>query len=92
MVFKKADPFKTDKYTRPLTDKELVKTRPASEVLNELGLAVPRPRGRPPLKRTKERITIRLDADILEHFRNSGRGWQGKINKILRDGINKKTG
>jgi len=33
----------------------------------------------------KERITIRLDADILEFFRSEGRGYQSRINKVLRE-------
>lgn len=33
----------------------------------------------------KERITIRLDADILEFFRSAGSGYQSRINKVLRE-------
>jgi uncharacterized protein (DUF4415 family) len=33
----------------------------------------------------KERITIRLDADILEFFRSEGSGYQSRINKVLRE-------
>jgi uncharacterized protein (DUF4415 family) len=32
----------------------------------------------------KERVTIRLDADVLEWFRLLGRGYQARINAILR--------
>ncbi|CAI8411818.1 MAG: hypothetical protein CNE91_04045 [SAR116 cluster bacterium MED-G04] len=43
-------------------------------------------RGRPPMPdgATKERITIRLDRDLVEHYRASGRGWQSMINSDLR--------
>ena len=44
----------------------------------------------------KERITIRLDADILEFFRSEGSGYQSRINKVLREYVAaqryKKTG
>ena len=33
----------------------------------------------------KERITIRLDEDILEFFRAGGSGYQSRINKVLRE-------
>lgn len=33
----------------------------------------------------KERITIRLDADILDFFRSEGSGYQSRINKVLRE-------
>jgi len=33
----------------------------------------------------KERITIRLDSDILDFFRSGGSGYQSRINKVLRE-------
>ena len=33
----------------------------------------------------KERISIRLDEDILEFFRSQGHGYQSRINKVLRE-------
>lgn len=33
----------------------------------------------------KERITIRLDAEILDFFRSAGDGYQSRINKVLRE-------
>jgi len=41
----------------------------------------------------KERITIRLDADIIQHFRNmtaGGGSYQTAINAALREHINSK--
>jgi uncharacterized protein (DUF4415 family) len=35
----------------------------------------------------KERISIRLDKDILEFFRAEGRGYQSRINKVLREHV-----
>lgn len=42
-------------------------------------------RGRPVSKITKEQVTIRLDHDILDMFRSQGRGWQSRINAVLRE-------
>lgn len=41
--------------------------------------------GRPKSATPKVSTTIRLDADILEHFRAEGDGWQSRINAALRD-------
>ena len=42
-------------------------------------------RGRPKAATTKIATTIRLDADIMAHFRAAGPGWQTRINDALRD-------
>jgi uncharacterized protein (DUF4415 family) len=44
-------------------------------------------RGRPPADSPKEPISIRIDAEVLERFRESGPGWQGRINEILRKAV-----
>jgi uncharacterized protein (DUF4415 family) len=48
-------------------------------------------RGRPPLDTPKQQITLRLDQDVLDHFRAGGAGWQSRINAVLREAI-KQTG
>jgi uncharacterized protein (DUF4415 family) len=35
-------------------------------------------------KENKRQVTMRFDADVLEFFRRSGRGWQGRMNTVLR--------
>jgi len=47
-------------------------------------------RGRPPAAVTKERITIRLSADVLAHFKATGPGWQTRINATLRKAMGSK--
>jgi uncharacterized protein (DUF4415 family) len=34
--------------------------------------------------RTKEQLTIRIDSDVLAWFKQQGRGYQTKINTLLR--------
>ena len=41
-------------------------------------------RGRPPSAAPKEAIKLRLDPDVVEHFRATGPGWQTRINATLR--------
>ena len=47
----------------------------------QLGKAVVR-RGR-----RKQTTTLRLDPDLLKHFRKSGPGWQTRINETLRRAV-----
>ena len=39
---------------------------------------------RPPLPNVKELVSLRIDRDVLEHFQESGPGWQDRINEALR--------
>ena len=70
-------------------DFDMSRARPAAEVLPELveryerEQAERRKRG-PQRAPTKEHISLRLDADLVEYFRNSGRGWQTRLNSMLR--------
>jgi uncharacterized protein (DUF4415 family) len=41
-------------------------------------------RGRPKSPEPKEAVSLRLDPDVLAHFRASGPGWQSRINAALR--------
>ena len=36
---------------------------------------------------TKVPVYIRLDADIVEHFRDGGKGWQTRLNDTLREAV-----
>lgn len=42
-------------------------------------------RGRPRAVVVRERITIRLEHDVVEQFRASGPGWQTRMNAALVD-------
>jgi len=67
-----------------LTDDMLARMRPAREVLGDKVVdALAARRGRPKLDRPKEAVKLRLDADILDHYRASGPGWQTRINAAL---------
>lgn len=41
-------------------------------------------RGRPKSESPKEAIDIRLDPDVLAHYRATGPGWQSRVNETLR--------
>ena len=42
-------------------------------------------RGRPKALITKQRISIRLSHEVLDHFRATGDGWQTRIDAALKD-------
>lgn len=53
--------------------------RPASGTLTK--------RGRPKLESPKRQITLRLDGDLIDRLRETGPGWQRRINEILRKAV-----
>jgi len=42
-------------------------------------------RGRPKSSAPKQAISIRLSPDVVTSFRAMGRGWQGRIDEVLKD-------
>ncbi len=44
-------------------------------------------RGRPKLENPKRQVTLRLDSDLIDRLRESGPGWQSRINEILRKAV-----
>lgn len=44
--------------------------------------------GRPPLEQPKQAVSVRLDADVLAWLKASGKGYQSRLNSILRAAMN----
>lgn len=42
-------------------------------------------RGRPKADSAKVALTVRYDADVVEAFRATGKGWQTRMNAALKD-------
>ena len=71
------------------TEEDFARARPIAE-FPELMAAFPKARGRPAgtvKADAKQPVSLRLDPDILAHFRATGRGWQSRINEALRKAI-----
>lgn len=66
------------------TEAGLARSLPVSE-FPELAEMFERARGRrgPQKAPVKERVGLRLDRAVLDHFRASGKGWQTRINDAL---------
>lgn len=65
--------------------------RPATGKLGPNGIVPVEPgdrgAGRPPSANPKQQVTLRLDPDVLETFRATGKGWQSRINAELRKAL-----
>lgn len=84
----------------PLTDGEIAQFRPLDEVMPpdfvKMALAhqtqraalgkVRKPRGKQRAP-TKQAVSIRLSPDVLAAFRATGKGWQARIDDILRQHV-----
>ncbi|MBI4920256.1 MAG: BrnA antitoxin family protein [Devosia nanyangense] len=70
-----------DEDTPELTKEMLKRARTLNEILLERGLP-PLP-GRPKAAVTKTPINLRLDPEIVAHFKAGGEGWQTRINAVL---------
>ena len=75
-----------DPDTWELTTEEIRRMRPASEVVPHIVERYRRTRGKQKAP-TKELISIRIDADLATHFRDSGPGWQSRLNDTLRKSV-----
>lgn len=67
-----------------LTDEQLAEMKPLSEYDPDLYARIGRARGRPPVDTPKQQISLRLDPDVIEKFKATGKGWQGRINDVLK--------
>lgn len=67
-----------DPDTYELTDAEFKQLRPLKA-------------GRPKSDVTKERITIRLSPEVLAAFKATGKGWQPRIDDVLKEWLKEHT-
>jgi uncharacterized protein (DUF4415 family) len=95
MTKKKPNPELIDDDNPEWTREDFAKARPASEVLPQyIGQKatdelLQRGRGRPQKDDKKISTTVRLDPDVLEAFQQEGKGWQTRINEVLRKNMPK---
>jgi len=64
----------------PLTDAEWEAVKPFVRI----GV---RPVGRPPVAVKRPTLSMRVDADVLAAFRQTGKGWQTRISALLREAV-----
>jgi uncharacterized protein (DUF4415 family) len=72
----------------PIVDERMfARMRPAAEVAPEIVRRARGQRGPQKSKPVKTLISLRLDPDVVQHFRRGGRGWQSRINQALRKAV-----
>jgi uncharacterized protein (DUF4415 family) len=62
---------------------EMASAKPFAEAFPHLSESIRRARGKQKSP-TKQLISIRLDREVLDAFRATGEGWQGRMNEALR--------
>jgi uncharacterized protein (DUF4415 family) len=81
----------SDQDNPELTKEWFAQAKPASDVFSPeiyAALVAMKPaRGRPKATEPKVFTAIRLDADLLEAFKSTGKGWQTRVNAALRQFI-----
>jgi uncharacterized protein (DUF4415 family) len=68
------------------TDEDWARARPMREVSPEIVEWYNRTRGKQK-KPPKVLVSLRLDSDLVETLRASGRGWQSRANEMLKKAV-----
>lgn len=71
------------------TELDFARAKPFKEGFPDLYNSWKRQRGRPPVAQPKVHIGFRLAADVVEGVRASGRGYNARVEKVLRDALAK---
>jgi uncharacterized protein (DUF4415 family) len=66
------------------TDAELALAKPFGAAFPDLMESIRRGRGRPAIANPRKQISLRLDGDVIEKFKSTGKGWQSRVNEALR--------
>ncbi|MDQ0420175.1 uncharacterized protein (DUF4415 family) [Peteryoungia aggregata LMG 23059] len=76
-----------DGEVREMTLEDFSAFRPTRALVPEVVERWERTRGQrgPQKAPVKERVGLRLNRDVVEHFRQTGPGWQSRINDVLED-------
>lgn len=71
-----------------LTEAKMAGMRPLAEVDPELAAWAKRGRGQRGKQKapTKIAMALRLDPDVLDAYKSTGKGWQSRMNETLRKG------
>ena len=85
------DPDRIDDEENPeLTEGDFARARPFKEVFPRQYKAWKK-MGRPPVENPKVHIGFRLSADVVKGVRASGPGYNARVEKVLREALEKGT-
>lgn len=66
------------------TDEELAQAKPFAAAFPDLVSIIHEAQLKSVTDAPSKQITIRLDSDVIDKFRATGKGWQSRINEILK--------
>ncbi len=66
-----------------MTKADFARARSLRDAMPDVVAAMKRGRGRPKLTNAKQRVSLRLDPDIVAAYKATGEGWQTRINDAL---------
>jgi len=84
----KTDPFLSDEDNPELNADDFARAKPFSEVFPEQYKSWKK-KGRPPVETPKMHIGFRLAADVVSGIRATGKGYNARVEKVLRDALAK---
>ena len=65
------------------TDEQLAQFKPASEFKQMATIL--KSAGRPKANTHKKPVSIRLSPEVVDYFKNTGKGWQTRMDQVLKD-------
>lgn len=74
----------SDEDAAEAADSELALAKPFAAAFPDLMESIRRGRGRPAIANSRKQISLRLDGDVIEKFKSTGKGWQSRLNEALR--------
>ena len=77
----------SDPDAQPLTDDQLNAMIPMREYL-----ARKEKRGRPTSDSKKVLVSVRFSPEVITHFKSTGKGWQSRMDGVLRDYVASHSG
>lgn len=83
----KPDPFLIDDENPEWTAESAAEARPFSEMFPAQFAAWKNRGGRPPAANPKVHIGFRLSAEVVAAIRSTGRGYNARVDKVLKEAI-----
>ncbi len=87
MARKTEDRVVVDDDIPEMTAADFARAKRMRDVMPEVVEAMKRGRGRPKLAHPKERVSLRLDPEIVAAYKATGEGWQSRINAVLASAL-----
>ena len=70
-----------------LTDADFARARPFTETFPDLARQLRAQGGRPRLARPKVHVGFRLAADVVEGIKATGKGYNARVERVLREAL-----